>query len=100
MRDNRYLLDGNALMSGQDLRVTCDRLYIYTDGEEIEKVDARGKVRMYAKGSIAKNEQSVYHFKGGKVGPTASSLGEKNHSGTAGKTNPKKPAGGKALAGQ
>lgn len=89
MRDNRYLLDGNALMSGQDLRVTCDRLYIYTDGEEIEKVDARGKVRMYAKGSIAKNEQSVYHFKGGKVGPTASSLGEKTIAAQQAKPIPK-----------
>jgi LPS export ABC transporter protein LptC len=100
MKDNKYLLDGNAMMSGEDLKITCARLYIYTDGEEIEKVDARGKVRMYAKGSIAKNEQSVYHFKDSKVASTAQSKAEKNVSGIAGKANPIKPADGKAVAEQ
>ena len=97
MKDNRYLLDGNAMMSGEDMKVTCSRLYIYTDGEEIEKIDARGKVRMYSKGSVAKNEQAVYHFKDNKVASTEPSKPEKNRSGAAGKANPIKPAGGKAV---
>jgi lipopolysaccharide export system protein LptA len=97
MKDNRYLLDGNAMMSGEDMKVTCSRLYIYTDGEEIEKIDARGKVRMYSKGSVAKNEQAVYHFKDNKVASTEPSKSEKNRSGAAGKANPIKPAGGKAV---
>jgi LPS export ABC transporter protein LptC len=100
MKDNKYLLAGNAMMSGEDLKITSDQLSIYTDGEEIEKVDARGKVRMYSKGSIAKNEQSVYHFKDSKIASTAPPKAEKNSSGIAGKENPNKPAGGKAVAGE
>jgi LPS export ABC transporter protein LptC len=100
MKDNRYLLDGNAMMSGEDLKITCTRLYIYTDGEELEKVDARGNVRMYAKGSIAKNEQSVYHFRDSKIAPTAPSKAEKNRNGIVGKASPVKPVSGKAAAEQ
>ncbi len=29
MKDNKYLLDGNAVMSGEDIKITCDRLSIY-----------------------------------------------------------------------
>jgi LPS export ABC transporter protein LptC len=94
MKDNRYLLDGNAMMSGEDMKVTCSRLYIYTDGEEIEKIDARGKVRMYSKGSVAKNEQAVYHFKDNKAVQVEPSKKGKEQKGVAGKANPIKPAGG------
>jgi LPS export ABC transporter protein LptC len=97
MKDNRYLLDGNAMMSGEDMKVTCARLYIYTDGEEIEKIDARGKVRMASKGSVAKNEQAVYHFKDNNIPSTEPSKTEKNRGGAAGKANPIKPAGGRSF---
>jgi len=97
MKDNRYLLDGNAMMSGEDMKVTCSRLYIYTDGEEIEKIDARGKVRMYSKGSVAKNEQAVYHFKDNKAAQDEPSKKGKEQKGVAGKANPIKPAGGKPV---
>lgn len=63
MKENRYVLDGNAMMSGEDMRLTCARMYVYTDGDEIVRVEAHGKVRMEAKGSVAKSEQAVYHFK-------------------------------------
>lgn len=98
MKDNKYLLDGNAMMSGEDLKITCARLFIYTDGEELEKVDARGSVRMYAKGSIAKNEQSVYHFKKSSVVSADSSMAEKNRISMTDKANPIKPASEKAGA--
>ena len=55
---------------------------------------------MYAKGSVAKNEQSVYHFKDNKAAPTEPSKLEKNRSGAAGKANPIKPTGGKAVVGK
>ena len=97
MKDNRYLLDGNAMMSGEDMKVTCSRLYIYTDGEEIERIDARGKVRMYSKGSVAKNEQAVYHFKDNKAAQDEPSKKGKEQKGVAGKANPIKPAGGKPV---
>jgi len=97
MKDNRYLLDGNAMMSGEDMKVTCSRLYIYTDGEDIEKIDARGTVRLSSKGSIAKSEQAVYHFKDSKVTSTEPSKAGKERRGMA---NPIKPVEGKAVAGK
>lgn len=90
MKDSRYLLDGNAMMSGEDMKVSCSRLFIYTDGEDLEKVDARGKVRLFSKGSVAKSEQAVYHFKNDKGASAGTSGG--------GKANPIKPAGGKITA--
>ena len=65
-KSNQFVLDGNAMMSGEDMKVTCSRLFIYTDGEDIEKIDARGKVRLSSKGSVAKSEQAVYYFKDNK----------------------------------
>jgi LPS export ABC transporter protein LptC len=97
MKDDRYLLDGNAMMSGEDMKVTCSRLYIYTDGEEVEKIDAIGKVRMYSKGSVAKNEKAVYHFKDNKATSTEPSKAGKERVGMAGKANPIKPTGGKTV---
>jgi LPS export ABC transporter protein LptC len=100
MKDNRYLLDGNAMMSGEDMQVTCSRLFIYTDGQDIEKIDARGNVRMSSKGSVAKSEQAVYHFKDSKAASTEPSKVERNRIGSAGKANSIKPAGGKKIVKQ
>jgi LPS export ABC transporter protein LptC len=96
MKDDRYLLDGNAMMSGEDMKVNCSRLYIYTDGEDIEKIDARGKVRLFSKGSVAKSDQAVYHFKDDKGAWAEPSKAQKERKGMTGKANPIKPAGGKS----
>jgi lipopolysaccharide export system protein LptA len=96
MKDSRYLLDGNAMMSGEEMKVSCSKLFIYTDGEDLEKVDARGKVRLFSKGSVAKSEQAVYHFKNDKGASPGASRGGKEHTGVTGKANPIKLPGGKA----
>jgi LPS export ABC transporter protein LptC len=62
LKDNRYVLDGKAMMTGQDLNVSCSRLSIFSDGKNIQKIDARGNVRLTSKGNVAKSEQAVYHF--------------------------------------
>jgi LPS export ABC transporter protein LptC len=100
MKDNRYLLDGNAMMSGEDMKVNCSKLYIYTDGEDLEKVDARGKVRLFSKGSVAKSEQAVYHFKDGKGTSAIAPKAEKEQKRVAGKVNPIKIAGENGAGGK
>lgn len=90
MKGNTYLLDGNAMMSGEDMKVTCAKLYIYTDGEELQKIDARGKVRLHVKGSVAKSEQAVYHFRDPGALSTKPSMVEKKRVGAAGTMNPLK----------
>jgi LPS export ABC transporter protein LptC len=92
MKDNRYLLDGNAMMSGEDMKVNCLKLYIYTDGEELEKIDARGKVRLFSKGSVAKSEQAVYHFKNNKGASAVPPKAERKRKGLTGKVYQMKPA--------
>jgi LPS export ABC transporter protein LptC len=85
-KSNQFVLDGNAMMSGEDMKVTCSRLYVYTDGEDIEKMDARGKVRLSSKGSVAKSEQAVYYFKDNKNVSTEPSKTGKDRKGAAGKS--------------
>ena len=48
MKNNRFVLDGNAMMSGEDMKVNCSRLFIYTAGEDIEKIGCyRQGIRFY-----------------------------------------------------
>jgi len=72
LKENTYVLDGKASMKGEDLDVSCARLSVFSDGENIQKIDARGKVRLVSKGNVAKSEQAVYHFKQDKTVPTTS----------------------------
>jgi lipopolysaccharide export system protein LptA len=85
-KSNQFVLDGNAMMTGEDMKVTCERLYVYTDGEDIEKMDARGKVRLSSKGSVAKSEKAVYYFKDNKNVSTEPAKMEKDRKGAAGKS--------------
>lgn len=96
MKDDRYLLDGNAVMSGEDMKVNASKLFIYTDGEDIERVDAIGKVRLYSKGSVAKSDKAVYHFKDGKGGGAEPSKKEMEKKGMKGIIKPMKQADGKS----
>ncbi|OPY80662.1 MAG: Lipopolysaccharide-assembly, LptC-related [Syntrophorhabdus sp. PtaU1.Bin153] len=72
LKDNLYVLDGKATMKGQDLDVSCSRLSIFSDGENVQKIDARGNVRLVSKGNVAKSERAVYHFTQDKAAPSAS----------------------------
>ncbi len=63
VKDNLYVLDGNVAMKGEDMDLASSRVYVHTDGRELTKIDAQGKVRLTSKGRVAKSEQAVYHFK-------------------------------------
>lgn len=66
-KDNMYLLDGRVIMKGEDMDLLCDKLYLISEGNELERIDAKGKVRLISKGTIAKSEKAVYHLKDDRV---------------------------------
>jgi lipopolysaccharide transport protein LptA/LPS export ABC transporter protein LptC len=67
MKDNAYVLEGKVIMKGQDINLLCDKLYLLSKDNELERIDAKGKVRLISKGTIAKSEKAVYHFKEDRV---------------------------------
>jgi LPS export ABC transporter protein LptC/lipopolysaccharide transport protein LptA len=100
MKEHQYILDGRATMKGADLDVQCSKLFIYGDGEDLEKVDARGKVRLVSKGSVAKSEQAVYHFKEDRAVLSDSPKVMKDSVDMSGKTITFKPSEGKLTVDQ
>jgi len=66
-KDNLYVLEGRVLFRGQDLNLSSDKVLIFTTGQDLERVEAYGKVNVLSKGTVAKSEKAVYHFKEGKI---------------------------------
>lgn len=67
VKTNTYIFDGTVVVKGQDMNMLCDKVVVLSKGDDIERIDAEGKVKLLAKGSIAKSERAVYYFKDGKV---------------------------------
>lgn len=67
LKDKVYILDGKVVMKGEDLNLLCEKLYMVSKGDELERIDAKGKVRLISKGTITKSEKAVYHFKEDRV---------------------------------
>ncbi|MCX5798671.1 MAG: LPS export ABC transporter periplasmic protein LptC [Proteobacteria bacterium] len=67
LKDNIYILDGKVIMKGEDMNLLCDKLYLFSKYSNLERIDAKGKVRLISKGTIAKSEKAVYHFKEDRV---------------------------------
>jgi lipopolysaccharide transport protein LptA/LPS export ABC transporter protein LptC len=67
LKDNTYILDGKVILKGQDMNMFCDKLYVFSKDQNPERIDAKGKVRLIAKGTIAKSEKAVYYFNEDKV---------------------------------
>jgi lipopolysaccharide transport protein LptA/LPS export ABC transporter protein LptC len=63
LKDNMYTLDGRVIMKGEDMDLLCDKLYLISKDNELERIDAKGKVRLISKGTIAKSGKAVYHLK-------------------------------------
>jgi len=49
------------------MSLLCGRLLIYTSNQNLERVEAYEKVNIISKGTVAKSEKAVYHFKEGKI---------------------------------
>jgi lipopolysaccharide transport protein LptA len=67
LKDNRYMLEGRVVMKGKDINLVCERLYLFAKEDELERVEAIGNVRVLSRGTVAKSEKAVYHFKEDKV---------------------------------
>ena len=66
-KEDLYILEGKVVFKGEDLSLLCSKLLIYSDGKELERVEAYNKVSVMSRGTIAKSEKAVYHFKEGKM---------------------------------
>jgi LPS export ABC transporter protein LptC/lipopolysaccharide transport protein LptA len=66
-KDDFYVLQGKVIFKGEDMNLSCGKLLIYSSGQELERVEAYDKVNIISKGTIAKSEKAVYHFKEGKI---------------------------------
>jgi LPS export ABC transporter protein LptC/lipopolysaccharide transport protein LptA len=62
-----YILEGKVVMKGEDLHLVCDIVHIYSIDNEVDRIEADGNVRVATKGTVAKSEKAVYHFKEGKI---------------------------------
>lgn len=72
LKENVYVLENTVTMKGKDMDLFCDQLYLYSNENEMERVDALGHVKLLSKGTIAKSDKAVYHFKEDRVIMTGS----------------------------
>jgi lipopolysaccharide transport protein LptA/LPS export ABC transporter protein LptC len=67
LQEQTYIFDGRVVVKGEDMNLLCDRVYVKSQGDAIEKIEARGKVRLLSKGTIAKSELALYYLKEERV---------------------------------
>ncbi len=67
VKQNVYTFDGNVAVKGEDMTLFCDRIDVTSTGDAVDKLDARGKVRLTARGTLAKSGRAVYYLKDDKV---------------------------------
>ncbi|OPY69881.1 MAG: LPS-assembly protein LptD [Syntrophorhabdaceae bacterium PtaU1.Bin034] len=63
LNDNMYIFEGRVAVKGERMDLFCDKVYVRSNEDTIEKIDAVGKVRIMSQGTIAKSERAVYYFK-------------------------------------
>lgn len=62
-----YVLEGKVILKGEDLDMVCDLVHIYSTDDEVDRIEADGNVRVISKGTVAKSEKAVYHFREGRI---------------------------------
>lgn len=67
IKDNVYILEGKVIMKNEDMNLLCEKLYLYMKDDDIDKIDAMGKVRLISKRDIAESEKAVYNFNEDKI---------------------------------
>lgn len=67
LKNNTYIFEGRVVLKGDDMNLVCDKITVLSDGDQIDKVDAVGNVKVLSKGTIAKSERAVYYLKEEKV---------------------------------
>ena len=54
-------------MKGEDMTLFCDTIDVTSTGDTVDKLDARGKVSLTSKGTLAKSGRAVYYLKDDRV---------------------------------
>ncbi len=67
VKEDLYTFDGNVSVKGEDMDMLCDTVSVTSKDDKVEKIDARGKVRLSSKGTLAKSGRAVYYFKDDQV---------------------------------
>ncbi len=67
VKRNVYTFGGSVAVKGDDMTLFCDTIDITSTGDTVDKLDARGKVRLTSKGTLAKSGRAVYYLKDDKV---------------------------------
>ena len=67
VKQNIYTFEGSVVVKGEDMTLFCDRIDVTSTGDAVDKLDARGKVILNSKGTLAKSGRAVYYLKDDKV---------------------------------
>jgi lipopolysaccharide transport protein LptA/LPS export ABC transporter protein LptC len=67
VKQNLYTFGGSVAVKGEDMTLFCDTIDITSKEDTVDKLDARGQVRLTSKGTLAKSGRAVYYFKEDKV---------------------------------
>ncbi len=67
VKQNVYTFGGSVAVRGEDMTLFCDTIDITSTGDKVDKLDARGKVRLASKGTLAKSGRAVYYLGDDKV---------------------------------
>jgi lipopolysaccharide transport protein LptA/LPS export ABC transporter protein LptC len=63
VQQNIYTFEGNVAVKGEDMTLFCDTINVTSTGDAVDKLDARGKVVINSKGTLAKSGRAVYYLK-------------------------------------
>ena len=67
IKEDLYTFERNVKVVGEDMELLCDTLQVTSKDDKVDKIDARGSVRLSSKGTLAKSERAVYYLKDDKV---------------------------------
>ncbi|MGD0237436.1 MAG: LPS export ABC transporter periplasmic protein LptC [Syntrophorhabdales bacterium] len=67
VKQNIYTFSGSVAVKGEDMTLFCDTIDITSTGDAVDKLDARGKVRLNSKGTLAKSGRAVYYLRDDRV---------------------------------
>lgn len=67
LKEQIYVFEGRVVVRGKDMDLMCDRMFVYSEDDQVKRIDAKGKVQLLSKGTVAKGGRAVYDFKDERV---------------------------------
>ena len=62
LKDGTYIFEGNVVVRGEKMDMFCDKVYVLSVQDAMEKIEAEGRVRIVSKGTIAKSRAGSILF--------------------------------------